>query len=66
MSDQAKDVIINEGYDPAFGARPLKRYIQKHVETMSAKLILEDRVRPKDVITFDAEDGHLTAEAGRP
>ncbi len=66
ITDAAKKLIADEAYDPSYGARPLKRYIQKHVETMSAKLILEDRVRPKDVITFDAEDGHLTAEAGRP
>ena len=65
LSDAAKKLIADEAYDPSYGARPLKRYIQKHVETMSAKLILEDKVRPKDVITFDAEDGHLTAEAGR-
>ncbi len=65
LSDAAKKFIADEAYDPSYGARPLKRYIQKYVETMSAKLILEDKVRPKDVITFDAEDGHLTAEAGK-
>ncbi len=65
LSDAAKKLIADEAYDPSYGARPLKRYIQKYVETMSAKLILEDKVRPKDVITFDAEDGHLTAEAGK-
>lgn len=65
LTDAAKKLIADEAYDPSYGARPLKRFIQKHVETMSAKLILEDKVRPKDVITFDACDGHLTAEAGR-
>uniref|UniRef100_UPI0025E3E452 AAA family ATPase n=1 Tax=Butyrivibrio sp. TaxID=28121 RepID=UPI0025E3E452 len=65
LTDAAKKLITDEAYDKNFGARPLKRFIQKHVETMSAKLILEDKVRPEDVITFDVSDGHLVAEAGR-
>lgn len=65
LTDAAKKLIADEAYDPSYGARPLKRFIQKHVETMSAKLILEDKVRPKDVITFDALDGQLCAEAVR-
>ena len=65
LTDAAKKLITDQAYDKNFGARPLKRFIQKHVETMSAKLILEDKVRPEDVITFDVSDGHLVAEAGR-
>ncbi len=61
MTDAAKTLVADDAYDPAYGARPLKRYVQKHVETMSAKLILEDRVKPHDTIVFDAENGELTA-----
>lgn len=61
ITDAAKKYITDQAYDPSYGARPLKRYIQKNVETMSAKLILEDKVKPKDVITFDVSDGQLTA-----
>ncbi|WP_022754970.1 ATP-dependent chaperone ClpB [Butyrivibrio fibrisolvens] len=63
VTDAAKKYITDQAYDPSYGARPLKRYIQKNVETMSAKLILEDKVKPKDVITFDVSDGQLTAWA---
>lgn len=63
ITDVAKKYITDQAYDPSYGARPLKRYIQKNVETMSAKLILEDKVKPKDVITFDVSDGQLTAWA---
>jgi ATP-dependent Clp protease ATP-binding subunit ClpB len=63
ITDAAKKYITDQAYDPSYGARPLKRYIQKNVETMSAKLILEDKVKPKDVITFDVSDGQLTAWA---
>ncbi|SEQ11150.1 ATP-dependent chaperone ClpB [Butyrivibrio sp. TB] len=63
ITDAAKKYITDQAYDPSYGARPLKRYIQKNVETMSAKLILEDKVKPKDVIAFDVSDGQLTAWA---
>lgn len=63
ITDEAKKYITDQAYDPSYGARPLKRFIQKNVETMSAKLILEDKVKPKDVITFDVSDGQLTAWA---
>ena len=65
LTDAAKAFVVDNAYDPAYGARPLKRYIQKYVETLSAKLILEDRVKPHDTITFDVYGGELTAEAGR-
>ncbi|MBR4529190.1 MAG: ATP-dependent chaperone ClpB [Lachnospiraceae bacterium] len=63
ITDEAAALIAEEAYDPAYGARPLKRYIQKTVETMSARLILEDRVKPHDEIVFGVEGGELTAQA---
>jgi ATP-dependent Clp protease ATP-binding subunit ClpB len=63
LTDAAKQYVIDNAYDPIYGARPLKRFVQKHVETLSARLILEDRVAPKDVIEFDVRDGELVAEA---
>ena len=61
LSDAAEHFIIEEAYDPVYGARPLKRYIQKYVETLSAKLILEDKVDQGDIIYIDVDGGHLTA-----
>lgn len=62
LSEEAKDFIITQAYDPVYGARPLKRYIQKYVETLSAKLILSGEVHEKDVIRIGLKDGELTAE----
>nr|MCR5101497.1 AAA family ATPase [Butyrivibrio sp.] len=62
LTEEAKKFVVDNAYDPIYGARPLKRYIQKYVETMSAKLILEDRIEPKDSIEFDVRDGELIAE----
>lgn len=61
LTPKAKEFIQNEAYDPAYGARPLKRYLQKYVETLSAKLILSDKVRQEDVILIDADHGTLKA-----
>ena len=61
LSEEAKDYIIEQAYDPVYGARPLKRYIQKYVETLSAKLILSGEVHEKDVIRIELKDGELTA-----
>lgn len=61
LSDAANRFIVDHGYDPVYGARPLKRFLQKHVETLSAKLILADEVRAKDIILIDVEGDHLTA-----
>ncbi len=61
LSDAAERHIVEHGYDPVFGARPLKRFLQKHVETLSAKLILEDQVKSGDTIRIDASGGALTA-----
>jgi ATP-dependent Clp protease ATP-binding subunit ClpB len=53
ISDRAQGYIVENGYDPVYGARPLKRYIQKYVETLAAKLILADKVRGGDTILID-------------
>ena len=62
LSPQAEQFIVDAGYDPAYGARPLKRYLQKSVETLAAKLILADKVSAGDIIVIDVEDGALTAK----
>ena len=62
LTPAAKTYVVDHAYDPAYGARPLKRYIQKHVETLSAKLILEDKVHPHDTLLFDVENGELVAK----
>ena len=63
LTDSAKQFIVENGYDPVYGARPLKRYLQKHVETLAARLILADEVRAGDVIQIDEQNGKLTASA---
>ncbi|MDE7239901.1 MAG: AAA family ATPase, partial [Lachnospiraceae bacterium] len=62
LSDEARAYILENGYEPAYGARPLKRFIQKHVETLSAKLILADGVTLGDTIRIVVKDGALAAE----
>ena len=64
LSKEAAQYIVDNAYDPVYGARPLKRYIQKHVETLSAKLILSDMVGEGDTICIDVQNGVLTAKAG--
>ena len=61
LTDAAKQSVIEGGYDPAFGARPLRRYLQKNVETLAAKLILQGDVLDGDTILVDARDGKLSA-----
>ncbi len=61
MTEAAKEFAIAGSYDAAYGARPLKRYLQKTVETMSARLILSDAVAPGQTIVLDMENGKLTA-----
>ena len=58
----ALDFILENAYEPGFGARPLKRYMQKHVETLAAKCILEDKVKEGDKIEIILENGELKAE----
>ena len=61
VSQEAKELITREAYDPVYGARPLKRYVQKYVETLSARLILEDKVDQGDTILISVENGALVA-----
>ena len=62
LTDKAKEFIVENGYDPIYGARPLKRYLQKNVETLAARLILSDGVRAEDVILIDVENDQLVAK----
>ena len=62
LDPSAKEYIIDGGYDPVYGARPLKRYLQKNVETLAAKLILSGKVGMEDAIVFTVRDGELTAD----
>lgn len=61
LAPAAKDYIIEQGYDPVYGARPLKRFLQKHVETLAGRLILSDAVLPGDVIQIHYDGDKLTA-----
>ena len=65
LTEEAKAFIVENGYDPVYGARPLKRYLQKHVETLAAKLILSDGVRVGDTILIETVGGKLSARAVR-
>ena len=61
LTDAAKQLIIERGYDPLFGARPLRRYLQSSVETLIARRILSDALAPDSTITVDVSDGQLFA-----
>ena len=61
LSPEAETYIVDHGYDPVYGARPLKRYLQKYVETMAAKCILADEVDMGDTIYIDVAGTELTA-----
>ena len=61
VTPAAKDYIISNGYDPIYGARPLKRFIQSKVETLVAKKIISDDIAPDSTITVDIQDGELAA-----
>ncbi|MDY2590736.1 MAG: ATP-dependent chaperone ClpB [Agathobacter sp.] len=63
LTDAANSYIVENGYDPVYGARPLKRFLQKHVETLSAKLILSDQISTGQTIVIDLADGKLVANA---
>ena len=62
MTDAAKDFIISSAYDPTYGARPLKRFLQSKVETLIARKIIAEDLAPDTVITVDAENGELIAK----
>jgi ATP-dependent Clp protease ATP-binding subunit ClpB len=61
LTDSGKSLVIDEAYDPVYGARPLKRYLQKHVETLVARMILSEQVSMGDTIVLDSVDGKLSA-----
>ena len=61
LTDAAKSYVIEHGYEPAYGARPLKRYLTKHVDTLAARMILSGEVYPQDTIVIDEQDGELIA-----
>ena len=65
LTPEARSLIVSQGYDPVYGARPLKRYIQRNVETLIAKEIISGDLAPRTVITVDAAGGRLTA-SGEP
>jgi len=65
LAPDAKTWIIEGGYDPVYGARPLKRFLQKNVETLAARLILSGKVGMDDTIVFTTENGKLTADVRR-
>ncbi len=62
LTEEAVAFIAGQAYEPAFGARPLKRYLQKNVETLLARKILADEVQMGDIVTIDAVDGKLLAK----
>ena len=66
LSEAAKDLLAIEGYDPQFGARPLKRVIQHEVENRVARAILDGTIRDGDTIEIDAHDGKLVLTPVRP
>ena len=59
LSDKAKDYLINNGYDPVYGARPLKRFVQKKLETLIARKILERKIMPNSTINVDFKNNEL-------
>ena len=66
LTEAAKNLIVEQGFDPVYGARPLKRYLQSHVETLIAKLIIRDDPMPRTHIVVDAENGELTLRTVLP
>lgn len=62
VTDRAKDFIIEHGYDPVYGARPLKRYLQSKVETLLARTMLGGEIKPNSTLVVDAENDDLTVK----
>ncbi len=65
LTEEAKKFVVKEAYDPVYGARPLKRYLQKNVETLSARLILSDEVDTQDTIVIEVKDSLLSGSIRR-
>lgn len=63
LTEAAKNMVVEGGYDPTYGARPLKRYLQKNVETLAAKLMLQGDIGAGETIVIDVENGKLAAGA---
>ena len=63
LTDAAKQMVVDNGYDPVYGARPLKRYLQNYVETLTAKKILSGDVHAGDTIVLDVKDGEFTVSS---
>ena len=63
LTEDAKKYVVDGGYDPNYGARPLKRFLQKHVDTLAAKLMLQGDVGAQDTIIIDVEDGKIVARS---
>ena len=66
VTDKAKEAIIDGGYDVTFGARPLKRFIESHIETPVARIIIAGNLDEGDTIVVDAENGSLKIDAEKP
>ena len=66
VSDAAKDAIVEQGYDMMFGARPLRRFIQSHIETLIAKKIIADDPEPDSTVKVDYQEGRFTVEVVAP
>jgi ATP-dependent Clp protease ATP-binding subunit ClpB len=62
LSNAAKELIMREGYDPVYGARPLKRYIQKHLETLIARKIIAENTEPYTTFSIDCENDNLVVK----
>ena len=62
LTEAAKEDVIENGYDPVYGARPLKRYLQKYVETLAAKKILSGAVHTGDTLVLDVENGEYVVK----
>ncbi|MFR2406624.1 MAG: AAA family ATPase, partial [Eubacterium callanderi] len=62
LSEDAKEAVIDQGYDPSYGARPLKRFLQKNIETMIGKEIIRGNLDEDQVVTVDFKDGHFVIE----
>ncbi|MBP1549521.1 MAG: type VI secretion system ATPase TssH, partial [Oscillospiraceae bacterium] len=63
VTDEAKEYIVKNGYDPVYGARPLKRFIQRKLETMIARTIIADDIEPYSVLKVDSDGNDLTLTA---
>ncbi|MBS5585385.1 MAG: ATP-dependent chaperone ClpB, partial [Clostridiales bacterium] len=66
LTDAAKAYVVQEGYDPIYGARPLKRFLQRKVETLIAKMIIEEDVPPRSRLIVDEKNGALSVTAAQP